>query len=315
MIQNLLRLQLLRTGRVLRDGGWRLLLLAPFAFFVLAKALLQISSLHPALFQGLFIALILSLHVGRKDAQFLRLCGRTARLYVVLESLLWLMPFEVFFWIKYPATPDRLWLLPALLVVLSLYFIGPGRRFSFRRRFRFIQRVTNGVPVDLYEWKAVLRRYFGLFVILYGVTLAALPRFPVAGVACLVMALAFSGNLEWTAPPEMQRSGGKKGLIQKIRCNAVFFAALASPLILTQWFLYPRLEETLFLLFCFGVAQIACLYFLLLPLSAFPQPLSVGERVIAPILFCFVAPILPLSFYLLYQKYRKATWALQPYWS
>lgn len=313
MIQNLLRLQLLRTGRVLRDGGWRLLLLAPFAFFVLAKAVLQISSLHPALFQGLFIALILSLHLGRKDANFLRLLGRRSRLYVVLESLLWLLPFEIFFWIKFPITPERLWLLPSLLVVLSLYFIVPGRRFGFRRRFRFIQRVTNAVPVDLYEWKAILRRYFGLFVILYGATLAALSRVPAAGVALLAIALIFSGMLEWNAPPEVHL--GSKGFAKKLRRNALFFTILALPLATVQIVLYPGWEETVFLLGCFVVAQLLCLYFLLLPLSAFPQSLSVGQRVLAPILFCFVAPLLPLSFYLLYQKYRKAIWALQPYWS
>lgn len=312
----LLRLLWVRAGRALKDGGWRLLVLTPFLMLLLAQALLQLARLHPAVSQGALAVLLPGIHFGRKDAAFLQLLGRRARVYIVLESLLWLLPLGMFFWVKYPAAAGRLWVLLPLFVALGLYFIPPGNRFVWEGVFRPARRLTGLLPVDLYEWKAVLRRYFGLFLLLYGASLAALVRVPVGGVALLVFALLFSGNLEWTAPPEVQLGGGgSRALAQKIRRNVIFFTALALPLIVVQVLLYPRPEEMAFLFFCFVVAQVLCLYFLLLPSGAFPQPLSAGQRVIAPILFCIAAPLLPLSFYLLYQKYRKATWALQPYWS
>ncbi len=316
MIDPFLRFKILRVGRIFRDGGWRLLLLAPFILFGVAQAFLQLTRLHPAFFQSLLGILLLSIHFGRKDAFFLRLLGPRSRLLLTIENLFWVLPLEVFFWIRCAEPADRLWAIPVLLVAGCLYFLPAGNRFKMQARFRSIRRLTGLLPVDLYEWKAVLRRYFGLFLVLYGTSLAALIRVPVSGVALLVLALLFSGNLEWDAPPEVQLGGGsRKALLKKVRQNVVFFTLVALPLVIVQLLLYPHLEETAFLLFCLVVAQVLCLYWLLLPLSRFPQPLSAGQRVLEPIVFCIAAPLLPLSIYLLYQKYRKAKWALQPYWS
>lgn len=314
MIQRLLWFQFVRLGRILREGGWRLLLLVPFLALALGAALLRLTSLHPALFQGLCLGVLIAIHFARRDAGFLRLLGRKGRLYCVLEYSLWLLPLQAFFLLRISGN-DRLWALPVLLLLPLLHLLPPGMNLRLRSGPRPGKMLTSRLPAGLYEWKALLRRYFGFLALFYLTTLAALPWLPVASIFIAVTALFFSGVPEWEAPPEVLLRSGKDPLTRKMRQNAGFLAALLLPLMALQIVFHPHLTETLVLLYVFVVAQLLCLYFLLLPYADFPQPLSRGRLLVHMLLFCLLAPLLPASLYLLYRQYQKALWNLRPYWS
>lgn len=153
------RFRITQIGRVLREGGWRLWIALPALALLVVTALLRLTLLHPLFFQGLLAAALIWVHKSRKDAFFLRLLGRRAQWYVAVEYAVWALPLEVFFWMRYEA-PGRFWSFLGLAVIAVLFFVPGGKASRRKSIFEPVRRITGRLPVALYEWKAVLRRFF-----------------------------------------------------------------------------------------------------------------------------------------------------------
>ena len=166
-VTDILYFRLKQNYRALKDLGIGLLLLLSPILVMGILGLLHDIAYNPGSFLNalLPISILWGIHFTRKDAFFIRQTGVNFRLYICIEYLMLVLPFGLTY-IYYTR-----WYCIALLGIgiLLLLFIPP----SFLPKTNSKQSLSfRWIPLEIFEWRAGLRKSGSTFLVLYILGLA-----------------------------------------------------------------------------------------------------------------------------------------------
>ena len=226
MVKQLLKIRWLQIKRMLRELGLLYFFLLLFAIAVLITQFLPAFD-NPILVMVLFLQIILSIHVSRKDAIFLgNALSNPRQLYWLEYGLLGIFPLVYLI-------VQQEWLLSSLLI-LGISVI-PLLKFRFRGKRSLFSLPNQWLSKGNFEWKAGIRKSGLLLAFLqiasiiglaYGIPFIWL----IAGVGSLFIIVNFYKEFEPSLLIESQEKTASTFLWGKIQQHCASFFLLLLPL-------------------------------------------------------------------------------------
>jgi hypothetical protein len=220
-------------------GLIRLVVLLIVLFFLLAAVYTNSVWEQRANFISIiWLIMIYFINIKRKDKLFLRIVSNHLPLICFVEYLLISLPIIICLLLHIQ------W--QALALIVAGIICIPFIHFNWKKKNKTLNtRLQRWIPFDMYEWKASLRKYFYIILILWMIGLCT--SFFVASIPIVlfVIGLLFSEcyetNESWQMLLACQKSSGKF-LYCKIKQHITRFSLLVLPLIIAfmifHWELY-----------------------------------------------------------------------------
>ena len=208
--------------------------LSLFVFITIYEVSKQIQS--SALASGIWTLLIASIQIKRSDKIFLHINMEFDKLIYCFEYLLLSIPFIICLLLH------RQWLLAICLVLFcfGISFVKINRK---KQQKTLNTRLQQYIPSGMYEWKAGVRQYFFILIIVWSLGLC-IPFF-VASIPITMLIIGvlmfdfYKSNESWQILLSHQKNADKL-LSYKIRQHSLFYGILNLPLIILFLIFHPE---------------------------------------------------------------------------
>jgi hypothetical protein len=168
-----------------------------------------------------FLFLIASLHWYRKDKRFLKIITEQPILIYFVEYSLLVLPLLAFL------IGFQQWkLIPFVFGIISLISLTGFFTFSFQKK-GLNNFILAAIPNLLFEWKAGVRKYFWLILLLFLLGIFISPTIYVVPTVLFVYSVlvaTFFQEGESRQLIEIRELSAKKFMLQKLKSNLSFFA-------------------------------------------------------------------------------------------
>lgn len=299
----------MQLARVITDAGWRSLLAVPLMLFVAGLGIKALTDRGAWLLNLTACVLVYLADTVRKDKGFLsllRVNGIAFRLteYTILVTLMNVYAVS-------QSAVNILYMLGSVLFAALLVNIQPNKQL---KKPNILKRITGLLPLHVYELKYGVRQVGVLIFLFWVVAMVAAFFGPVVPFFIMLVCLMLLEHISYTEPIEITQSHRTiaRALNGKMKQLAkVIFVLFLPPAIIT---LIIRPEWTIvgIIALAYLLSYINIFYALLLRYTDDTSIHSRFSKNVQLILFLSASPLLPISAYILYRKYKTATCNLQP---
>ncbi|MBV6655593.1 MAG: hypothetical protein KI786_17620 [Mameliella sp.] len=229
------RFRLRQLGRLLYSAGWPGVFAVPLLFVFGLQGLDTLANAPEWALVVIIFGLIFSWHIKRKDLPFLRLAGYPVRKLIGLEYAI----------VGSLTALPVVWYNSGWETMIGVIVVGFACGFLPKRNSGQHQRFTAPVaflPKVLFEWRAAMRRYGWILILLWLISFAAFYGMAVLLVVMLIWASFVPTVFEYQEPRELQIAviitGG--GLFRHWLRHFLFQVIIFLPGMLIHLLFYPE---------------------------------------------------------------------------
>lgn len=308
-ITSLLRLRAMQLVRVITGTGWRSLLAIPLLLLVVGYSIKTLTDRSVWQLNLIACALVYLADTVRKDKSFLSLLSVNGQAFRLAEYTTIAILMNVY--AVSQSAVNILYLLGTILFAVILVNIQPNKQL---KKPDILKRITGLLPLRVYELKYGVRQVGVLILLFWGVAMVTAFFGPVIPFLIIMVCLMLLEHISYTEPIEITQSHRTvaQALNDKMKQLAkVIFVFFLPPAVIT---LIIRQEWTIVgvIALAYLLSYINIFYALLLRYADNTTMHSRFSKNVQLVSFLVVSPLLPLSAYLLYRKYKTATCNLQP---
>ncbi len=306
---SLLRLRAMQLVRVITGTGWRSLLAIPLLLLVVSYGIKTLTDRSVWQLNLIACALVYLADTVRKDKSFLSLLSVNGQAFRLAEYTILAILMNVY--AVSQSVVNILYLLGTILFAVILVNIQPNKQL---KKPDILKRITGLLPLRVYELKYGVRQVGVLILLFWGVAMVTAFFGPVIPFFIIMVCLMLLEHISYTEPIEVTQShrtvaralNGKMKQLAKIIFMFFLPPAVITLIIRPEWTIVGVIALSYLL------SYINIFYALLLRYADDATMHSRFSKNVQLVSFLVVSPLLPLSAYLLYRKYKAATCNLQP---
>ena len=301
LLSKILFFRLRQLWRLFKQVGFfRTFLLAIILVSFLVLELPHLTSDNGFVSALLYPAIILPIHLLRRDHGFLRKLEYAKEIIIAGEYNLLVLPLSLF--LLY----DQQWravLFGHLLIMIIIHLPSTGNKKRQTRDSRFV----SWIPVNLFEWRSYFRQRKLFLLICFVFTALLSPNALAMSLAMLVLGASFSEAFAYLESKELIDAYPVSShfLWSKVKDHSVFIHLLFLPLYSLFLFFHPNLWYILVLLL--AIIECSICFCLVYKYSRFGVSKSEVHNQIPFIIF-YISTILflPIGIAFIYYYWKKA---------
>lgn len=309
-VVSILKLRVAQLARIIADGGWRAMLVFAIMLALIGFGVKSVTDNGALYLNAVLCGLLYMVDVVRKDTPFLLLLKKDGRILRIAEYSIVIVLANLYALLLSPL--NIIYMLGSILLMALIIYLAPA---TVRMKMPDMPKWLVGLlPVRMYEQKYGARQLFVLFAVLWIASLLTSFFGPVLPFFIVILSCLWLEHLSYHEPIEITQShlSVQSALGGKMLQLASTMVLLFTPqLVITFWYWgSPILFAAV--LFAYWISLSTLYYAMLLRYTTDVKLFSSMSKSIRLLLFLIIAPLVPLSAYMLYKQYKTAQCNLQP---